>query len=215
MAMPRRVPPYGPVIRYLREMAGLSEAELGARIGETDYYVGYLENGYRSPRPHQVERLARAFSWEVFELALLADVAIPYPDWPRLEDLDGWRTLARQWSAVVDAISRYALARNLLAHPDWQAALDPELPGRAREYGLVACYDWVRARWAPYAPDSSRLTAASGPESIRQALASGGSRGPAMAEPDFLRGLTAAERATVETVARSLRQQRSDHRPDG
>lgn len=206
--MPRRLPPYGPVIRYLRESAGLSEAELGARIGEADYYIGYLENGYRSPRPHQVERLARAFAWEAFEFALLADVEIPYPDWPRLDDLDGWRTLSRNWARILDAVSRYALARELFGKPEWQAVLDPALPARTEQYGLVACYDWIRARWEPYAPHPARLEAASGPEAILHALRAGGQHAPIPAEPDFLRGLTATERATVETVARTLRQQR-------
>lgn len=206
--MPRRVPPYGPVIRYLRLKAGLSERELGSRIGEADYYVGYLENGYRAPRPQQVERLARVFSWDVFEFALLADVEIPYPDWPRIDNLPGWRVLSRTWARIADAVSRYALARELAVRPDWQAALDPGLSEAAAEFGLIACYDWIRERWEPYAPDPSRLDAATGPEAIRAALSAGGRHEPAVVEPDFLRGLTPAERATVETVAESLRQRR-------
>ncbi len=206
--MPRRVPPYGPVIRYLRLKAGLSERDLGSRIGEADYYVGYLENGYRAPRPQHLERLARVFSWDVFEFALLADVEIPYPDWPSLDDLDGWRALSRAWSRIADAVNRYALARELILHPDWQAALDDGLTEQAGEFGLVACYDWIRDRWEPYAPDPSRLQSATGPEAIRSALQAGVSHERAVRDPDFLRGLTPAERDTVKTVAESLKLRR-------
>ncbi len=207
--VPRRMPPYGPVIKYLRESHHQSQAQLGLRIGEADYYVGYLENGFRWPRPQQLERLARAFSWEVFELALVADVEIPYPDWPRLDDLPGWRKLARDWAGIVDAVARYTLARELHAHPDWQQILDPTLADLVRQYGLVACYDWIRRRWVPERPHAARLEPVHSLEQFREALDPPLAGPEVIREPAFLEGLTAADRAAVEAVARSLKAQRA------
>ena len=206
--MPRRMPPYGPVIRYLRESRGMSQQQLAVRIGEADYYVSYLENGFRWPRPQQLERLARAFAWEVFELALVADVEIPYPDWPRLDDLAAWRKLAHDWTTIVDAITRYVLARELFQHPDWQEDLDHALPPLVHQYGFVACYDWIRRQWMPHRPHPARLAAVHNLDDFRQALATPTAGAEDIKEPGFLEGLTAADRAAVEAVARSLKAQR-------
>jgi transcriptional regulator with XRE-family HTH domain len=206
--MARRTPAYAPVVRYLRQAAGMTVADLARRLGVADYYIGYLENGYRWPRPPLLAALARAFGWEPFELALVADVEIPYPEWPGLHDLDGWRRLAHEWSAVVDAITRYALAREVLAHPEWPAALDPDLPAAVAEYGLVAVYAWIRARWVPATPHPDRLRAPETPDDVRAALAAGAAGAPVVREPAFLEGLSPQDRATLEAVAESLR-----HRP--
>lgn len=204
--MPRRIPPYGPVIRYLRTAAGLSEAELAVKIGQPVYYVNYLENGFRWPRPPMVRALADAFGWEPFELALLADVEIPYPDWPRLDDLGGWRKLASDWTQVTDAITRYTLARELFLQPAWQATLDPSLPASTEQFGIVACYGWLRGRWTPYAPHPSRLKAPSSPADVAEAAEAGVQGTPVIREPDFLQGLSTHDRATVQAVAESLKE---------
>jgi transcriptional regulator with XRE-family HTH domain len=203
--MPRRTPAYAPVIRYLRRESGLTATQLGQRLGVADYYVGYLENGYRWPRPQMLLSLAAVFSWHPFELALLADVEIPYPDWPALDNLDGWRQLARDWTAITDAVTRYALARELFMHPDWQAALDPALPGDAEAFGLVACYGWIRRQWTPFEPHPARLESPTGPDSIREAIQAGAAGAPVVVEPAFLTGLSPQARAAVEAVAERLR----------
>lgn len=204
--MPRRIPPYGPVIRYLRTTAGLSEAALASKIGQPVYYVNYLENGFRWPRPPLLRALAEAFDWDPFELALLADVEIPYPDWPRLDDLGAWRKLATDWTRITDAIARYALARELFLQPAWQARLDPDLPMTVEQFGIVACYEWLRRRWTPYAPHPSRLRAPSTAEDLVEAAAAGAAGTPVVKEPDFLQGLSAHDRATVQAVAESLKE---------
>lgn len=206
--MPRRIPPYAPVVRYLRLRAGLSPQELARRLGVPDYYVGYLEEGYRWPRPPMLRALADAFGWMPFELALVAEVEIPYPDWPKVADLDGWRRLAREWTGVVDAVTRYTLARELAARPDWQAQLDPDLPEATAVYGVVACYEWLRRRWTPYEPHPTRLSPPQSAADIRDAVQAGAAGAPVLVEPDFLAGLSPDDRRTVETVARSLKERR-------
>ncbi|MCL8207703.1 MAG: helix-turn-helix domain-containing protein [Actinomycetia bacterium] len=206
--MPRRIPPYAPVVRYLRLQAGLSPQELAGRLGVPEYYVGYLEEGYRWPRPPMLRALAETFGWMPFELALVADVEIPYPDWPKTTDLDAWRRLAREWTGVLDAITRYTLARELAAHPDWQAQLDPALPEATAVFGVVACYDWLRRRWTPYEPHPTRLSPPQSAAAVLEALAAGAAGAPVVVEPDFLAGLSPEDRRTVETVARSLKARR-------
>ncbi len=209
--MPRRIPTYAPVVRYLRYLSGLSAVEWGRRLGVPEYYIGYLENGYRWPRPPQVRIIAGIVGWDPFELALLADVEIPYPDWPAPQNLDAWRALAREWVGIADAIARFTLACQLAAEPDWQAALDPDLPGAADTFGRAACYGWLRQRWTPYAPHPLRLTAARTADDVRSAVEAGAGSGPAVVEPPFLHGLSTHDRAAVEAVAESLKRQ---HPPD-
>lgn len=203
--MPRRIPPYAPVIRYLRHCSGWTESQLAKKIGVPDYYVGYLENGYRSPRPDLIRSLAAAFGWLPFELALMADVEIPYPDWPSLTDLEGWRRLAQEWIGIADAITRYVLARELTSQPGWQAELDSELPPLVDQYGLVATYDWLRRRWVAHEPHPLRFASSTSPQALMAAASAGSTRRPATVEPDFLDGLSPADRTTVEAVARSLK----------
>jgi transcriptional regulator with XRE-family HTH domain len=207
--MARRTPRYAPAIRYLRRESGLTAAQLASRLGVPDYYVGYLENGYRWPRPPMVRALAAIFEWEPFELALLADVEIPYPDWPAGDDLDGWRQLARDWTRIADAIARYTLARELFAHPDWQTRLDPALPADVAEFGVVACYGWIRRRWVPYEPHPARLNPPDSAEALQDALARGAAGDPVVIEPPFLAGLSPRDRATVEALAESLKLRQS------
>jgi transcriptional regulator with XRE-family HTH domain len=208
--VPRRIPPYAPVVRYLRHQSGMTAVQWGQRLGVPDYYVSYLENGYRWPRPPMVRAIAGIVGWEPFELALVADVEIPYPDWPATSRLEEWRQLARDWTAVADAVARYALARQLQDERGWQAELDPDLPADVDDYGLVACYGWLRARWTPFRPHECRLTAARSAADIRAAVGAGAGAGPAVVDPPFLAGLSAADRAAVEAVAHSLRRQHED-----
>lgn len=203
--MPRRMPTYAPVVRYLRHTSGLPAAEWGRRLGVPEYYISYLENGYRWPRPAQVRIIAQIVGWSAFELALLADVEIPYPDWPPPAELARWRQLAREWVDIADAVSRFALASQLAGQPDWQAALDPALPALVGEFGRAACYGWLRQRWTPYAPHPLRLTDARSAADVRAAVEAGAAAGPALMDPPFLQGLSPQDRAAVEAVAESLR----------
>lgn len=208
--MARRTPTYAPVIRYLRETYPMTRAELAKRLGVPDYYVGYLEEGYRFPRPPQVESLARIFGWSAFELALVADVDIPYPDWPRLTDVDAWFRLANQWVAVADAIHRYGIARTLYRHPEWIDLLSQEheeLLPLVSNYGFVAVYGFVRRQWQTLVPHKTRMTPPASIDEVLQAIVGGGDSRPiatANDNPAWWDRLDPKDRATIDALAQSL-----------
>jgi transcriptional regulator with XRE-family HTH domain len=221
----RRIPPYAPVIRYLRESHRLSRAEFAGRLGLPDYYVGYFEDGYRFPRPRQVEQIARVFGWKPFEFALLADVDIPYPDWPALSDLPAWLRLARQWVEVADAIARYATARWLADHPDWLERYrqqHPDLADQVDRYGFVAIYGAVRQDWQAWGLPDGRSVLPEDYAGFLQALAPDPNR-PARtdpvraadARPPFWDRLDDRERAAIETIARGLIRERGETPSEG
>ncbi|MBX5466398.1 MAG: helix-turn-helix domain-containing protein [Firmicutes bacterium] len=210
--MPRRVPTYAPVIRYLRETQGMTRRELGQRLGVPDYYVGYMEEGYRYPRPRQVTQLSQIFGWSPFEIALVADVEIPYPDWPALGDLAGWQRLANEWWAIVDAIQRYTVAKAIFSTPDWLHTLtrrEPALGEAVDRYGFVALYGFLRQRWQSLRPHPGRTAL---PTTLDEALAAveapQGSWSvpgpPEEALPPWWRRLTESEKATLAAVADGL-----------
>lgn len=223
--MARRIPSYAPVIRYLRETHRLTREELAGRLGLPDYYIGYFEDGYRFPRPRQVEQIARVFGWGAFEFALLADVEIPYPDWPALGDLAGWLRLARQWVDVADAVLRYATARCLRDHPVWLAHYGeqhPSLSDQLQDYGFVAVYGAVRQDWQTWGLPEARSTlpvdyegflAALRPDPHRPAV-SNPPRAPTVG-PVFWDRLDDRERAAIETIARGLIRERGGLSSDG
>lgn len=212
----RRIPAYAPVIRYLRESRGLTRRELGQRLAVPDYYVGYMEEGYRYPRPRQVAQLSQIFGWSEFEIALLADVEIPYPDWPKLTDLQAWMGLANQWLEVVDTIHRYAVAKAIMQEPTWLEPIaqgNPQLAEAIREYGFVALYDHVRSQWHALRPHPARAEL---PSSLEQALAAIAAppgafvqASPAHPAPEWWLRLTPQDQATVAAVAEGLLRARS------
>lgn len=56
-----KTPAFGPILRKYRLAAGLSQEELGARLGyETANYVSCLEIGTRKPSVDLLFRIARA-----------------------------------------------------------------------------------------------------------------------------------------------------------
>jgi transcriptional regulator with XRE-family HTH domain len=217
--MARRTPPYAPVIRYLRERHGLSRSQLAHRLGVPEYYVGYLEEGYRHPREPQLRALSRIFQWSVFELALLADEPIPYPDWPARADVAGWLRLGSEWAAIVEDIQRYAVTRALFDHPDWVERLraeDAALAQALDRFGLVALYGWVRERWTPLAVPAARLRPAASLAEALEAIAAAPAPPPRPAPqlPPWWEALTPDEQATVETVARGLVAARTAQPPE-
>ncbi|CAB1128905.1 putative HTH cro/C1-type domain-containing protein [Candidatus Hydrogenisulfobacillus filiaventi] len=211
--MARRLPPYAPVIRFLRQARGLSPEELARRIGQPDYYVGYLEEGYRRPRLPVLEALAAAFGWHPFELALVAEEPIPYPDWPASAATAEWTRLADEWATVVDAIDRYVTARALLEHPEWweEVGAGPEVRARAQAWGLVAVYDWLRERWQPLGRPAARQRVPAGPADIRARLEAG-PLPPAAPEPlpPWLAGLPERQRRLLARIAGALAEPEAD-----
>lgn len=212
--MPRKIPAYAPVIRYLRETANLSRQELGTRLGVADYYIGYMEDGYRFPRKNQVDALSRIFQWSPFEFALLTDVEIPYPDWPRLDRLDEWFKLANQWTDIIDTIQRYAVSKAIYDRDDWRDALyaaEPELSNAVAEYGFVALYGHIRQNWRPFVPHPDRESVPESFERVRAALEAGAnfqSIQPKTTMPLWWEELSVDDRMTIETVAKGLIKER-------
>lgn len=209
----RRTPVYAPVIRYLRETAELTRRELGIHLGLPDYYIGYMEDGYRYPRRQQVDTLARIFHWSPFEFALLTDVEIPYPDWPRLDHLEEWFRLANQWMEIVDAIERFAVAKVISSHPEWVDQLcvdEPALRERIADYGFIALYGFIREKWRPLVPHPSRTALPTDWSSALAAVTAGSALQSATPRPlpHWWEELTPADRATLETVARGLIKER-------
>ena len=132
-------------MRYLRHTSGLSAAEWDRRPGVSESYVSYWEHGHLWPLSAQVRVMAPTVGWSAFELALPADVGIPYPVSPPTQDLPRWRKLARDWVHVAEALARF-LACQRASEPDRRAAPDPELPRRVEDVGRTACCGWLRQR---------------------------------------------------------------------
>ncbi len=169
----RKTPHYASVIRYLRESHQMTRQQLANRLAVQDYYIGYMEDGYRYPRPRQVIILSHVFDWPVFELALLTDVEIPYPNWPSLHDLSGWLALANQWIEIADVVHRYTLAQSLFAEPTWLSRLyqqEPDLEAQLRDYGFIALYGFLRDRWQPLAVPALRQALPTSLDDIVNAL---------------------------------------------
>ncbi len=206
----RKIPAYAHVIRYLRESHQMSRQQLASRLAVQDYYIGYMEDGYRFPRPRQVQMLSHIFHWSPFELALMADVEIPYPDWPGLDDLDAWLNLAHQWIGIGDVIHRYTFAKTLYIHPNWLEDLyqiSPELRQTVTEYGFIAVYGLVRDRWHALSVPSTRERLPQSLDDILQAFMNDPAKGAAIQEesmPKWWYGLTARQKAAVQTIAVTL-----------
>ncbi len=204
----RKTPQYAPVIRYLRESHQMTRHQLARRLAVQDYYIGYMEDGYRYPRPREVIMLSHIFDWPVFELALLTDVEIPYPNWPSLQDLSGWLDLANQWIAIADVIHRYTLTKTLFGEPTWLVRLyqqEPSLEARIQVYGFVALYGFLRDRWHPLSVPTSRQTLPSSLDDIINAW--GPHQIPAStgdSAPQWWKRLTPRQQHAVETMALTL-----------
>ena len=66
-----KTPAFGPVLRKYRVAAGLSQEELGARLGyETANYVSCLEIGTRKPSVELLFKVADALGIKASELIL-------------------------------------------------------------------------------------------------------------------------------------------------
>lgn len=207
----RKIPAYAPVIRYLRETHHMSRQQLASRLAVQDYYIGYMEDGYRYPRARQIQMLSHIFQWSPFELALLTDVEIPYPDWPPLEDLSGWLALASQWISISDTIHRYTLAKSLMAHPTWLQDLyrvEPALEEALKNYGFVAIYGYLRDRWQPVKIPVARTTLPHSLQDVIDALSIDASTlsSSAVSEnmPKWWKRLSARQKSAVEAVALTI-----------
>lgn len=63
------IPAFGPTLRKYRQAAGLSQEELGARLGyETANYVSCLEIGTRKPSVELLFKIARALNIKPSEI---------------------------------------------------------------------------------------------------------------------------------------------------
>lgn len=63
------IPPFGPTLRKYRLAAGLSQKELGARLGyETANYVSCLEIGTRKPSVELLFKIALALNVKPSEI---------------------------------------------------------------------------------------------------------------------------------------------------
>jgi Predicted transcription factor, homolog of eukaryotic MBF1 len=63
------IPAFGPVLRKYRLAAGLSQEELGARLGyETANYISCLEIGTRKPSVELLFKIAAALNVKAVEL---------------------------------------------------------------------------------------------------------------------------------------------------
>lgn len=208
----RKTPQYAPVIRYLRESHQMTRQQLANRLAVQDYYIGYMEDGYRYPRPRQVIMLSRIFDWPVFELALMTDVEIPYPNWPSLHDISSWLTLANQWIEIADVIHRYTMAQTLFQEPSWLSRLyqqEAGLEAEVQDYGFIALYGFLRDRWQPLAVPASRQVPPTSLDDIIHAL--NGSPLPQETPPTFVdaapkwwKSLTPRQQQALEAMALSL-----------
>lgn len=55
-------------IRKLRKARGISQCELAARVGVTQRFISYVENGYRPPRSQAPARIAALLEVTIEEL---------------------------------------------------------------------------------------------------------------------------------------------------
>ncbi len=208
----RKTPLYAPVIRYLRESHQMTRTQLANRLAVQDYYIGYMEDGYRYPRPRQVLILSHVFDWPVFELALLTDVEIPYPNWPRLEDLPSWLALANQWFQIADVIQRYTLAQSLFREPTWLSRLyqqEPSLKSQVDAYGFIALYGFLRDRWESLSIPTGRQALPTSLDDVLNAL--GASDRPEQippitidATPKWWKSLSPRQQQALESMALTL-----------
>lgn len=66
-----KTPGFGPILRRYRQTAGLSQEELGARLGyETANYISCLEIGTRKPSVELLFRIATALGVKASDLIL-------------------------------------------------------------------------------------------------------------------------------------------------
>lgn len=66
-----KTPSFGPTLRKYRQAAGLSQEELGARLGyETANYVSCLEIGTRKPSVELLFKIANALGVKASDLIL-------------------------------------------------------------------------------------------------------------------------------------------------
>lgn len=208
----RKTPQYAPVIRYLRESHQMTRAQLANRLAVQDYYIGYMEDGYRYPRPRQVLILSRVFDWPVFELALLTDVEIPYPNWPSLGDLPSWLALANQWIEIADVIHRYTLAQSLFREHAWLSRLyqqEPTLQSEVDTYGFIALYGFLRDRWEALAIPLGRQAIPTSLEDVLTALSTSatpdqGAPTTIDATPKWWKNLTPRQQQALESMALTL-----------
>lgn len=68
---------FGRVLRMLREEAGVSQEQLGAKSGLHRNYVGMIERGERTPSLAAVEALSRALGMRPHEIVRAAEEFAP------------------------------------------------------------------------------------------------------------------------------------------
>ena len=72
-----KIPAFGPVLREYRLAAGLSQEELGARLGyETANYISCLELGTRKPSLELLFKISKALNIAASELVSAMEKSI-------------------------------------------------------------------------------------------------------------------------------------------
>ena len=95
----------GDLVRAAREAAGLSQRDLGRRLGITASYVAYIESGARHPSHTLLFRLAQTLSIDRQELFVAAypELTLVMSPRPARNRDDAWRrfvALARRYSVT-------------------------------------------------------------------------------------------------------------------
>jgi len=102
----------GDRIRAARLRAGLTQAELAAKIGRSKTYVTNLENGNRAVKASALQDIAAATGTSV--LALLEPSAVP-PDSPQTWAQQALEALHMQAQAQADLARAQAMAQENIA----------------------------------------------------------------------------------------------------
>ncbi len=63
----------GRAIRLRREELGVSQEDLALELGYDQGWISHIENGRANPAYGTVDRLARALSWSLSQLVILAE----------------------------------------------------------------------------------------------------------------------------------------------
>ena len=74
------------LIKKIRVNAGLSRKEFAQKVGASQAAVTYWETGKRQPRLDQLEKIANAFSIDVWDMYFFYELGRPAPQFELSED---------------------------------------------------------------------------------------------------------------------------------